>query len=844
MVGLSNVDNTSDANKPVSTAQQAALDLKAPLANPTTFTSRTSAADNSWHSVAYGNGLWVAVATSGTGNRVMTSPDGINWTIRTSAADNSWFFVAYGNGLWVAVATSGTGNRVMTSPDGINWTIRTSAADNSWRSVAYGNGLWVAVAISGTGNRVMTSPDGINWTLRTSATDNDWSSVAYGNGLWVAVAISGTGNRVMTSPDGINWTIGTSAANNNWRSVVYGNGLWVAVAYSGAGNRVMTSPDGINWTIRTSAADNDWFSVAYGNGLWVAVGVSGSVMTSPDGINWTLRTSAANNTWRSVSYGNGVWVAVSSDGTNNRVMTSGFVFSETGISKGMVGLSNVDNTSDADKPVSTAQQTALNLQQDALDLKAPLANPTFTGVVDITDASLQVIRGLNERFTQVGSDIDGEAVSDQSGYSVSISADGSVVAIGATGNDGNGNNSGHVRVYEYNGTSWVQRGQDIDGEAAGDQSGFSVSISADGSVVAIGATSNANYRGHVRVYEWINSSWVQRGQDIDGEAAGDFSGCSVSISADGSVVAIGAIANNNYRGHVRVYHWNNSSWVQRGADIDGEAAEDRSGYSVSISADGSVVAIGATNNDDGNNNYSGHVRVYEWINSSWVQRGQDIDGEAAADNAAADNSGHSVSISADGTTVAIGAPYNEYKGHVRVYDWINSSWVQRGTDIDGEAAGDYSGWSVSISADGSTVAIGAYRNNNSYRGHVRVYEWINSSWVQRGADIDGEAAGDYSGYSVSISADGTTVAIGATFNTNNRGHVRVYEYELVCSLTSMELSYLKNTSSNIQTQIDLKAPLVIPEFSNDVTAGEGGIPLFGLYRTYVDGAWTLKMRTT
>ena len=83
------------------------------------------------------------------------------WTIRTSPADNNWFSVCYGNGLFVAVAYSGTGNRVMTSPDGITWTIRTSPADNNWRSVCYGNGLFVAVANSGTGNRVMTSPDGI-----------------------------------------------------------------------------------------------------------------------------------------------------------------------------------------------------------------------------------------------------------------------------------------------------------------------------------------------------------------------------------------------------------------------------------------------------------------------------------------------------------------------------------------------------------------------------------------------------------------------------------------------------------------------------------------------------------
>ena len=160
-------------------------------------------------------------------------------------------------------------------------------------------------------------------------------------------------------------------------------------------------------------------------------------------------------------------------------------------------------------------------------------------------------------WTQRGADIDGEAAFDQSGYSVSISADGSVVAIGAIGNY-NGNYRGHVRVYEYNATSWVQRGADIDGEAAGDLSGWSVSLSADGSIVAIGANGNdgnGDNSGHVRVYEYNGTSWVQRGLDIDGEAASDQSGLSVSLSADGSIVAIGATGNNSNRGHVRVYKY-------------------------------------------------------------------------------------------------------------------------------------------------------------------------------------------------------------------------------------------------------------------------------------------------
>ena len=92
-------------------------------------------------------------------------------------------------------------------------------------------------------------------------------------------------------------------------------------------------------------------------------------------------------------------------------------------------------------------------------------------------------------WVQRGSDIDGEAINDDSGQSVPLSADGSVVAIGATDNNGNGSKSGHVRLYEWNGSAWVQRGSDIDGESIV-TGAVSLSAIADGSIVAIGATGN------------------------------------------------------------------------------------------------------------------------------------------------------------------------------------------------------------------------------------------------------------------------------------------------------------------------------------------------------------------
>ena len=104
----------------------------------------------------------------------------------------------------------------------------------------------------------------------------------------------------------------------------------------------------------------------------------------------------------------------------------------------------------------------------------------------------------------MGADIDGEAINDySSGYGncVSLSSDGTIVAIGARNNDGNGSNSGHVRVYQYvsglYGSEWIQVGYDLDGEATNNYFGYSVSLSKDGSVLVAGAHGYNSNTGRV-----------------------------------------------------------------------------------------------------------------------------------------------------------------------------------------------------------------------------------------------------------------------------------------------------------------------------------------------------------
>jgi hypothetical protein len=410
-------------------------------------------------------------------------------------------------------------------------------------------------------------------------------------------------------------------------------------------------------------------------------------------------------------------------------------------------------------------------------------NKTLNIMIKIITFFLILFLGLTTfgQWNQIGADIDGNNNFHRLGKAVSISSDGLTMAVASSGYQ----SRGLVRIFKIIGGTWTQQGADINGEATGDISGSAISLSSDGLTIAIGATSNdasANNAGHVRIFKYDGTSWNQLGADIDGEAISDGSGNAVSLSSDGLIVAIGARINNGggvNRGHVRVYKYNGSSWIQEGFDIDGEADSDGFGWSVSLSSDGLTLAIGGYTNDGGGNN-AGHVQIYEFNGTNWVQKGLDIEGEAPEDFC-----GSSVSLSSNGQTVAIGAQGNDesgsFSGHVRIYDFNGTNWNQKGLDIDGEAAGDRSGYSVDLSADGLTVAIGAYKNAGTGvdAGHVRVYKYNGSNWIQQGADIDGEAAGDDSGIAVAISDNGLTVVIGASGSSgiwNSSGQVRIYNY--------------------------------------------------------------------
>lgn len=403
-----------------------------------------------------------------------------------------------------------------------------------------------------------------------------------------------------------------------------------------------------------------------------------------------------------------------------------------------------------------------------------LALATLTALV-LTHSSPPAYAVIDD-WLQVGDDIVGTSDSTDAGRTVAISDDGSIVAVGSWEQTVSG--KGSVRVYELSSEAWVQKGATLQGDADGDGFGKGLAISADGLTIAMGAPDNNIAAGQVSVFVWEGNAWDAKGTVLVGAASNDQFGYAVSLSDDGDTLAVGAPNESLSTGTVYVYRWDALASPPAWATpvvIPGEDTFETFGRALALSSDGTVVVVGARGNDDGGID-SGETRVFTVGSASASQRGIDIPGEAAEDY-----SGHAVAMSSDGNVIAIGAPDNDGggadSGHVRTFGWDGTTWTQRGLDIDGDGAGDEFGYSVDISSDGLTLIAGSPQRTASY-GAIRMVTYVNSTWGER-LSIVGETPGEEFGASLALSGDATTFIGGApeadTVATNS-GLARVFRY--------------------------------------------------------------------
>ncbi len=266
--------------------------------NASTWTEQ-SAPTGSWQTVAYGDGHYVALSSADVVPNEMTSSNATQWTSepgppgtpkQAGRAEQSgqWSSIAYGDGLFVAVSSVGT---IATSPNGLSWTERFWRPLDDFTSITYGDGKFIAVDAH-EGN-VLMSLNGLNWSdifqPLTGGTPVPpgglhLGAVAYGNGNFVAFGDSTSGaGYVATSVFGYAWTLHQYSPAQQVDAATFGCDAFVAAGASdGSSDPILSSATGATWTATTVAtlAPSTWTSVAYGAGQYVAVDVAGDIATA------------------------------------------------------------------------------------------------------------------------------------------------------------------------------------------------------------------------------------------------------------------------------------------------------------------------------------------------------------------------------------------------------------------------------------------------------------------------------------------------------------------------------------------------------------------------------------
>ncbi len=440
----------------------------------------------------------------------------------------------------------------------------------------------------------------------------------------------------------------------------------------------------------------------------------------------------------------------------------------------------------------------------------------------------QIETRSNLQIRQVGDDVDDETYYGFSGTSVAMSSNGSFLAVGAFGAYGY---SGYVKTYflDTETQSWTQRGQTIRGERGGDESGTSISFSNDGNRIAIGAPSNRNYYGHTRVFEFNSDTdtWEQLGDDLDGDVRQGESGESVALSGNGNRLVVGAPSADRLAGYAKIYELVDGGWTQLGPTLFGDKYYTSLGNAVAMSDSGHRIVLGSHFDFHNGSRFVGSVGVFEYIAEEWVMIGSELKGEQYYDIF-----GHGVDISGDGNRIIVGTPNEDNGsvanvGKVEVFEFSadEEDWVAVGSAIVGDEKWQRLGESVSISGDGNRIVVGSgycdEGDTNAGCTWVFGFDHVANDWWQIGRSIYGEFAGDQSGRSVAISADGEYFAVGAPLNEYYSGHTRVYKIAETQGTSTIIPSHTPSLRpSNEPSQMKSLEPSSAPSLEPSMTSQE------------------------
>lgn len=285
---------------------------------------------SNWHSMAYGDGTFVAIAKNS--NQVVYSKDGFVWNSATLpfTVSNLFASIAYGNGKFVVISYGGNNDKAAYSTDGSVWE-QTTLPHSLCVSVIFAQNKFVGVCTNS--HTIVQSTDGITWTsLDSNIGDNQSRDVAYGSGKFVAVSNT---DKVFYSTDLSTWASAQLSVDAGNRCITYGKGKFVTLAEDS--QYAHYSVDGVTWHQTTLPTSDAWSDVVFGNGKFIAIASnSGNVIYSNDGITWDELTlpapvnSISSNVacWSSVAYGGNRFVITGYNTTDVVYSTDGITWTK------------------------------------------------------------------------------------------------------------------------------------------------------------------------------------------------------------------------------------------------------------------------------------------------------------------------------------------------------------------------------------------------------------------------------------------------------------------------------------------------------------------------------------
>jgi MYXO-CTERM domain-containing protein len=386
----------------------------------------------------------------------------------------------------------------------------------------------------------------------------------------------------------------------------------------------------------------------------------------------------------------------------------------------------------------------------------------------------------------------GRADFDSFGWSVALNQDGTRAIVGALYDATElGYDAGTARIFVRTGATWIEEQMLSAPDAQDtDQFGSSVSITADGSRVLIGASGDfvgSVRTGSARVFVRSGARWTHEQMLTSTRGGADERfGSAAAISADGTRAIVGAYwadtAAGTNAGNARIFLRSGSTWTLEQMLVAPSGARDEwFGYSVALNADGTRAVIGVPYDDNG-----GSARVFSRRGATWVEEAM----LQASDAMGGDYLGRSVAISGDGSRVLAGAWGDDVLGQVdagsaRVFVRSGVMWREEATLIAvGGAAGDRLGWAVSLNHRGDRAIVGAPEDDTAVgetAGTAHIFTRTDATWTAEASLAPSRAAAtDFFGDSVAMSGDGLRALVGADHDDRNAGSAHVFTLVTPC----------------------------------------------------------------